>query len=259
MTGPRLPALAGRRWPGLLSVALAVAAWSAASAFLVDPALLPSPARVLATAGRMLRSGQLVEAIGVSLARIAVGFALGAAAGLVTGLLLGGVRAADAVLGPLFQFFKGLPPIALVPIVIMWFGIGETSKHLIIAYIVWVVVAVTTAVGVREVPEIRLRTGQVLGLSAPERFRRIVLPSVASDVITALRTAIGFSYVALVSAELVAASSGVGYLIMDARFSLQTDRMIVGLIVLGLLGAASQTAFDAAIRRSRAISRYRRS
>jgi ABC-type nitrate/sulfonate/bicarbonate transport system permease component len=251
-------AFASRRWPGFLSVAIAVGAWTLASAIFVDPALLPSPGRVASTGVRMLLSGQLLEAIGVSLTRIAAGFVVGAVVGVVTGLLLGGVRAADAILGPLFEFLKGLPPVALVPIAIMWFGIGEASKYLIIAYIVWVVVTVGTAVGVREIPVIRLRTGQVLGLSAPERFLRIVLPSVARYVLAALRTAIGFSYVALVSAELVAASSGVGYLIMDARFSLQTDRMIVGLVLLGLLGAASQTAFDVLVGHSRVISRYRR-
>ncbi len=254
----RLATLAHRAWPGVLSVGLALAAWSLASAYLVDPALLPSPARVWSAASRMLRSGQLAEAIGVSLTRIAIGYAIGALAGLLTGLLLGGVRLVEAVLGPLFEFLKGLPPIALVPLAIMWFGIGELPKHLIIAYIVWVVVTVHTAVGVREVPAIRLRAGQVLGLSAPERFLRIVLPSVAHPALAGLRTAIGFSYVALVSAELIAASSGVGFIIMDARFSLQTEQMIVGLILLGALGGISQVVFDVAAGRSRVLSRYLR-
>jgi ABC-type nitrate/sulfonate/bicarbonate transport system permease component len=246
----------GDLWPGVLSVALALAGWGLASAYLVDPALLPSPLQVWQAGLKTAASGELVEAVGVSLSRIAIGYLLGAAAGVVTGLILGGIRAADAVLGPVFEFLKGLPPIALVPLTIMWFGIGEFPKHVIIAYIVWVVVTVNTAVGVREIPVLRLRAGQSLGLTAPERFVRIVIPSVASYLLIGLRNAIGFSYVALVSAELVAASSGLGYLIMDSRFSLQTARMIVGLIVLGLLGALSQFLFDTWISRSRFVSRY---
>ncbi|MGH7277302.1 MAG: ABC transporter permease, partial [Candidatus Rokuibacteriota bacterium] len=151
---------------------------------------------------------------------------------------------------------KGLPPIALVPLSIMWFGIGETPKYLIIAYIVWVVVTINVAVGVREIPTLRLRAGAFLGLTAPARFIRIVVPSVVTYLLVGMRNAIGFAYVALVSAELVAASSGLGYLIMDSRFSLQTARMIVGLIALGVLGAVSQLCFDVAVGRSRLLKRY---
>ncbi len=251
--GPERPV-----WAGALSVGLALLAWNAASSHLVDPRLLPPPAEVWRSAAAMAASGELAQAVRVSLSRIAAGYAIGAAAGIVTGLLLGGVRVAAALLGPVFEFLKGLPPIALVPLAIMWFGIGELPKQLIIAYVVWVVVSVSTAAGVREIPRLWLRTGQFLGLSTPEQFLRIVLPSAASYLLLGLRSAIGFSYVALVSAELVAASSGIGYVIMDARFSLQTARMIVGLIALGLLGAFSQLLFDVGVARTRLLARYRR-
>lgn len=243
-------------WPGALSIGLALAGWSAASTWLAAPTVLPSPAEVWHAAADMMVSGELARAVGTSLGRIAAGYAIGAALGIVTGLVLGGVRQVGDVFGPLFEFFKGLPPIALVPIAIMWVGIGEASKHLIIAYIVWVVVAVATAVGVREIPLVWLRAGRAFGLTVADQFTRIILPAVASYLLLGLRSAIGFAYVALVSAELVAADAGVGYLIMDARFSLQVPRMIVGLIVLGLLGAVSQFAFDAGVSRSRLLSRY---
>jgi NitT/TauT family transport system permease protein len=245
-------------WLGALSVALALSTWALASAYLVDPALLPSPSQVWTAAARLARSGELLDAAQVSLTRVAAGYLLGAAAGLITGLVLGGVRAADLVLGPVFGFLKGLPPIALVPLSIMWFGIGETPKHLIIAYIVWVVVTINVAGGVREIPTIRLRAGAFLGLTGLERFARIVAPSIVSYLLVGMRNAIGFAYVALVSAELVAATSGLGYLIMDSRFSLQTARMIVGLVALGLLGAVSQLGFDLAVSRSRLLGRYAR-
>jgi ABC-type nitrate/sulfonate/bicarbonate transport system permease component len=252
----RLVSAARLAWPGTLSIALAVAAWALASRYAVDPALLPPPGEVARAAARLLGSGELLDAVGASLGRIAVGYLMGALAGVLTGLVLGGIRAADVVLGPLFEFLKGLPPIALVPLTIMWFGIGETPKYIIIAYIVWVVVTVNTAVGVQEIPLLRVRAGQFLGLSGPERFVRIVLPSVALYLLVGLRTAIGFAFIALVSAEVVASNSGLGYLIMDSRFSLQTTVMIVALLALSVLGALTQLCFDAAVGRSRLLSRY---
>lgn len=242
--------------PGTLAIALAVAAWALASRYAVDPRVLPPPDEVARATVRLLASGDLVDAVGASLGRIAVGYLIGALAGAATGLVLGGVRAADVMLGPLFEFLKGLPPIALVPLAIMWFGIGETPKYLIIAYVVWVVVAVNTAVGVREIPLLRVRAGQFLGLSAWERFIRIVAPSAGSYLLLGLRSAIGFAFIALVSAELVASNSGLGYLIMDSRFSLQTTRMIVALLTLSVLGALAQAGFDAAVGRSRRLSKY---
>src|ERR671919_1612652 len=234
-------------WPGLLAIVLALTGWAFVSRYAVDPTLLPPPLEIGRVALGLMANGQLLEAITASVARIVVGYATGALAGILTGLALGGIRAADVVLGPLFQFLKGLPPIALVPLTIMWFGIGETPKYIIIAYIVWVVVAVNTAVGVREIPRVRLRAGLFLGLSGAEQFVRIVVPSVAAYLLVGLRTAVGFAFIALVSAELVAANSGLGYLIMDSRFSLQTSRMIVGLVTLSVLGALAQVAFDVAV------------
>jgi NitT/TauT family transport system permease protein len=248
------PARGQAVWAGIFSVGVALGAWALTSAYVVDPALLPPPSEVWRTAVKMVISGQLVDAIGISLARVAIGYLIGASAGVITGLLLGGVRVVDAVVGPVFEFLKGLPPIALVPLAIMWLGIGEASKYVIIAYVVWIVVTISTAAGVHEIPVIRLRAGQCLGLGAPARFVRIVLPSIVSYVMVGMRTAIGFAYVALVSAELIAANAGVGYIIMDSRFSLQTANMIVGLVVLGLLGATSQLLFDVAVGRCRTLS-----
>jgi len=243
-------------WPGALSILLALGGWAFVSAYFFDKALLPGPLAVSRTASQMVATGEVLDALRASLGRVAIGYIMGVAAGLVTGLLLGGVRIADAILGPLFEFLKGLPPIALVPLAILWFGIGEFPKHLIIAYIVWIVVAVNTAAGVREISMVHLRAGRFLGLSGFERFRRIMLPSVASYLLVGIRTGIGFAFVALISAEIIAADSGIGFIIMDSRFSLQTARMIVGLILLTVVGAATQAIFDLAVERSRFLARY---
>jgi len=229
---------------GLASVLLGLVAWAIASAALGDDEVLPSPRQVTGTLAKMLASGEILRASIESLRRMLVGYCIGALAGIATGLVLGTFRSAAFALGPIFDFMKGLPPIALVPLFVMWMGIGEASKYAVIAYLVWVVVAIGTAVGAREVPRIRLRAGATLGLSRFEVFRRVVVPSTVPYMVSGLRSALGFAFVALVSAELIAANSGIGQIIMDSRFSLQTARMIVGLLVLGTLGALAQLLFD---------------
>jgi ABC-type nitrate/sulfonate/bicarbonate transport system permease component len=220
------------------------------------PELLPRPGTVLTTLWQMAISGELLLAIRDSVTRVLVGYAVGVVAGVVTGLTLGAVRALNDTIGVIFDFAKGIPPIALVPVVIIWLGIGETSKYVVIAYIVWIVVAISTAVGAREVPLVRLRAGAFFGLSRLAIFWRIILPSCLPYVLAGMRSAIGFAFVALVSAELIAANSGIGQVIMDARFALQTSRMIVGLFVLGVLGALAQALFDAIVARSKIAAHF---
>lgn len=238
------------------SVGTALLMWEVASRLLGDPELLPPPLSIVPAFLRMWNSGELYGAVRDSMARVAVGYSIGAVAGILTGLLLGRIALLNASVGILFDFLKGIPPIALVPLVIIWFGIGEISKYIVIAYIVWIVVAVSTAVGAREIPKVRLRAGAVFGLSPVARFWRIILPSSLIYIVSGMRNAIGFALVALVSAELIGANSGIGHIVMDARFSLQTDKMFVGLLVLGLLGAVIQVAFDFAIARLKVSERF---
>lgn len=237
------------------SVLLAIACWGAAAALMRQPELLPGPFRVGEAFNQMLISGELARAVGQSLLRVFVGYCAGAAMGVITGVVLGRVPMIYACFGGIFEFLKGIPPIALVPVIIIWLGIGEASKYVVVAYIVWIVVTISTTVGAREIPVLRLRTAAFLALGRIATFRRIVLPSVVPYVLIGLRSGIGFAFVALVSAELIAANSGIGQIIMDARFSLQTDRMIVGLIVLGGLGAMIQIAFDFMVSHAKFLKR----
>lgn len=238
-----------------LSVAIAISLWGSIAALMRQPELLPGPLAVGEAFRQMLVSGELARAVGQSLFRVVVGYGTGAALGVVTGVILGRVPMIDGCLGGVFEFLKGIPPIALVPVIIIWLGIGEASKYVVIAYIVWIVVTISTTVGAREIPVLRLRTAAFLAVGRIATFRRVVLPSIVPYVLIGLRSGIGFAFVALVSAELIAANSGIGQIIMDARFSLQTDRMIVGLIVLGGLGAAIQIAFDLMVSHVRIFKR----
>lgn len=240
----------------VVSLLLGGVLWEAVARIMATPELLPPPSAVAVTFWEMLVVGDLWRAVRDSSTRVLVGYLIGAVGGIVTGLLLGGVRAADDTVGLVFEFLKGIPPIALVPLVVIWLGIGEASKYAVIAFLVWIVVAISTAIGAREVPRLRLRAGSFLGLSQLGIFVRVILPSCVPYILSGMRSAIGFAFVALVSAELIAANSGVGQIIMDSRFSLQTDRMIVGLLVLGALGTATQMSFDFLVRRVRFAARF---
>lgn len=243
----------------LISIAAVVAAligWEAVARVMNTPQQMP-PLKAIAEAfAAMLLSGELGRATGESLKRVAVGYVWGAGAGIVAGLLLGSIRAFNDTVGLVMEFIKGIPPIAVAPLAIMWLGVGEGSKYLIIGYIVCIVVAVSTAVGAAEVPIVRLRAGAIFGLGWLRTFTSIILPSSMPFIMAGLRSAIGFAFVALVSAELIAANSGIGQIIMDARFALQTSTMIVGLLTLGAVGALIQVAFDALVRFSVIGRRY---
>jgi ABC-type nitrate/sulfonate/bicarbonate transport system permease component len=241
-----------------LSVLTGLILWGLISGNLVSETLLPHPMSVWREAVLLSRSGLLWESIAISLWRIGCGWALGVVFGVFTGLILGEIRVVEAVIGPIFEFLKGIAPISLVPIMIIWFGIGELPKVLIIAYITWVVVTVNTMSGVREVPKTRLRAGRCLGLSPVRMFYRIILPSAAPYVLSGIRSGIGFAYLALVSAEIIAVDKGIGFLIMDSRQNLQTPLMLVGIFSLGLLGASSQLIFDLLVRYIPWLSRFRR-
>ena len=231
-----------------MSMICAVGLWYAASHAMNRPDLLPHPEAIPAVFLEMVRSGELGSALHDSLIRVFVGYFGGTLLGIVTGVLLGRLPALNKTIGLLFDFMKGIPPIAIVPLVIIWFGIGELSKYIVVGYIVWVVVAINTSVGVREIPLVRLRAGEIFGLHPVFNFLQIVIPSTVPYIIAGTRSAIGFAFVALVSAELIAANTGLGQIIMDARFSLQTDKMIVGLLLLGALGSVIQIGFDMLVK-----------
>ena len=240
------------------SIVTAIITWAFASTYLIPETLLPHPFDVWDTAVKMSDSGLLWISIEASVWRVFWGWVMGVIAGVITGLILGELRGVDAVIGPIFEFLKGVAPISLVPIMILWFGIGELPKLLIIAYITWVVVTVSTATGVREVPNVRLRAARCLGLSQLEVFYRVILPSTASYVLVGMRSGIGFAYIALISAEFIAVDKGLGFLIMDSRLNLQTPLMIVGIVSLGLLGSGSQFIYDVITLQIPWLSRFRR-
>jgi NitT/TauT family transport system permease protein len=208
----------------------------------VNTKLIPSPVMVGDAAVGMWTSGVLLTDAAVSLRRALVGYATGASIGVVLGLLTGRIAAARLLLNPILTVLRPIPAIALVPVAIVWFGIGENSKYFVIAYAVLLAVWLNTHAGASAVPQAYLRASASLGSSRLRTFTEVVIPASAPFIITGLRLGATVAFLSLVAAELTGASDGIGYRLQEARQFLATDRMFVGLIELGILGAVLDLA-----------------
>jgi NitT/TauT family transport system permease protein len=242
--GWRLPEGRARQ---AVSALLLVLVWQALSQWAVSPSLLPSPVTVLARAVDLTVSGELPRSMATSLGRVLVGYLAGAFLGIALGLVMGRLPRVDHLLGPSLGFVRSIPPIAFVPFAIILFGIGEASKYAIIVYLVVIVLAMTTAAGVRETPRIRIRAAEALGAGGLTVLFKVVLPSAFPFILSGLRVALNLSFMAVVSAELIGARTGLGHMIMDSQTMLETDRMLVGILSLGVLGVVLDRAADLVI------------
>ncbi|MEH0970790.1 ABC transporter permease [Micromonospora sp. CPCC 205546] len=230
------------RWPRLtriglsvLSVLLGVLIWDLVSrnytAF-----FLPSPLLTLDGAVELVRDGTLWDSVSASSTRILTGWLLGVLVGVPMGLLMGCIPWLRLMLDPYIQFFRFVPPIAFVTLAIIWLGPGEASKVALIFYTTVFIVALNTLAGVLSVNEIRMRAARALGAGPVRSLVSVVLPSTVPHVVTGARLAMGNSFLTIVSAEIVAAQSGLGSLIWTARNYAKTEWVFVGIIALGLLG-----------------------
>lgn len=223
--------------------------WVVATRYhLASPLFLPSPSEVLvqfqAIAADGYANGTLAEHILASLGRISVALAFGIVLGVPIGLIMGLNRWAKGVLSVPIDIYWGLPPLAYLPLLIIWLGIGESSKILLLSLSAFAPICYAAQAGVRSVPQERINAAQSLGANSFQLFTTIVLPSALPEILTGLRIAIGATLSTLVAAELIAAQSGVGYMIMSAANFLATDVVFVGLIVIAIFAFA----FTAAMR-----------
>lgn len=201
-----------------------------------NPILLPSPWAVLASGVELARSGQLQRDILASMARVLQGFTVAALAGVAVGLAAGTWRALDRLVEPMIELLRPIPPLAFLPMMVLWFGIGETSKIAFIAYAAFFPVFTTTVEGIKHVDPLLLRAASSLGATRLELFRHVVLPAALPAIITGLRLGFGLSFFVIVAAEFIAADSGLGYMINDARTFFMVSQMLLGAVVIGLIG-----------------------
>jgi len=227
----------------LVAVVGVLLVWSLLSGLgLVNTVLLPSPMDVLRAAVGAIRDGSLLRNAAASLWRVLEGFAIALAIAVPLGVLMGLSSTLRGLVEPLIELLRPVPPIAFIPLAILWFGIGELSKVMIIAYGAFFPIFVNTMAGFRDVDRVHIRAAQSLGARRYHIFRDVVLPSAFPQMVTGARLGMGLAFIVLVAAELVASSEGLGYLINDARFSFRTDQIFVGIITIGLLGLALNKA-----------------
>jgi ABC-type nitrate/sulfonate/bicarbonate transport system permease component len=255
---PRIPQLArvqlwsaGRRLlMGVISIGCALILWHWSVGTLFNPALVPTPEQTFAKAWRMMLSGELFMHIAVSMKRVLVGYVAGCVLGIAVGAVIGRVRIVRELADPLLELIRPISPVAIVPLAMLWFGIGELSKFFVIIYATVIIVLLNTAAGVSRTPVTRIRAARCLGASEYEVFVKIILPSAVPYVLTGMRVALGFSFMGIVAAELIGASEGLGFLIMNSQMLLQTDQLFVGLLSLGVVGLVVDRIFRAVLARS---------
>src|SRR6516162_454240 len=225
-----------------ISLLCALVVWTLLAWWVGKPAFLPSPTKTFEGAVELVRNGELQADVAASFARIIVGFALGTLVGIPLGLLMGMSPLVRTFMDPYVEFFRFIPPIAFVSLAVIWFGLGETSKIVLIIYTTLFMVAINTMIGVLGVDSDKRFAALCLGANERQVFFHVVIPAVVPNIVTGMKIAMGNSFMTVVSAEMVAAKSGVGFLIFNSRLFLLTEWIFVGIITLGLMGFISDRA-----------------
>ncbi len=254
----KVPRIAGARWReigiGLIVPAVIIALWQAVAQLgWVNPQVLPSPLAVVEkwiayllpmqpyADGSKLAwffSGELlIDSLG-SMYRVLVGFAIGAGLALPIGLAMGASNRVYAWLNPLFQLLRPIPPIAYIPLSILWFGLGNPPAVFLIALGAFFPVLMNTIAGVRQVDSIYLRAARNLGASQSTMFLRVILPAAVPYILAGVRIGIGTAFIVVIVSEMIAVNNGLGFRILEAREYFWSDKIIAGMITIGLWGLA---------------------
>jgi sulfonate transport system permease protein len=230
------PAWRRRLLPWALPLLL-LAAWELASrSGWLSTRVLPEPWSVLTAFWTLLQSGELWHHVAVSTGRALAGLAVGGGLGLLLGLLTGSFRSAETLLDTTFQMVRNIPALALIPLVILWFGIDEGAKLFLVSVGVFFPIYLNTFHGIRSVDKGLIEMARSYGLSGWHLYRHVILPGALPSVLVGLRFSLGLMWVLLIVAETISAQAGIGYLTMNAREFLQTDVVLVGILLYALLG-----------------------
>ncbi|BAQ10751.1 binding-protein-dependent transport systems inner membrane component [Bacillus sp. OxB-1] len=203
---------------------------------IVSPLFLPAPSAIVTTGWDMLVSGEITRNLGPSLYRIGVGYLIGSTVGIIVGLLLGFSKWVDAIGTPIVYSLYPIPKIALLPLFVLWLGIGELSKVTIIALGVFFPVVINTYSGVRNVDQILIKAAITFGSNHFNVIRKVILPGALPMIFAGLKLAAGTSLLLLVAAEMIAAQSGIGSMVLHYGNLMITSKLMVGVLVLSILG-----------------------
>lgn len=235
---------------GLLLPVSLLFAWQLASVYeLFNPYLLPSPSKVFASFQQLCASGVLAKHLLVSLQRVALGFTISCLLAIPLGVLCGQSRRFQDYCWLLLEFLRHIPPLAAVPLIILWAGIDEASKLTIIVLASFFPLFLNTYSGIHNCDTRLLEVGRSLGFSRGELIKNIRMPAALESIAVGMQLSLGYSWRALIGAELIAASAGIGYLILDAEEMSRPDVVIVGMLAIGFIGSAVDYGFMLVIKR----------
>lgn len=236
------------RWIYLPLALGTLAIWHVGS-MLTLPILLPPPADVAKAFWQGITEGTLPAHVGASYFRILVGWAIGCTLAVPFAIGAGRIPVVRRLLDPYIEFFRFIPPIAFVTLFMIWFGLGEVSKIMLIVYTAFFTTFLNTMAGAMSVETERIRAAQCLGATARQVFFKVIVPATVPHIITGIRLALGLAFMTVIAAEFIAAQSGVGYLIFNSRLFAQTDNVFVGIITLGLMGFAANAVLKVILSR----------
>ncbi|ENV9331947.1 taurine ABC transporter permease TauC [Klebsiella aerogenes] len=250
------------RWPlsrqltlSVATLAVLLAIWWAVTALqLISPLFLPSPWQVLqkllTIAGPQgFMDATLWQHLAASLTRIAIALVLAAIVGVPVGIAMGLSQTVRGILDPLIELYRPVPPLAWLPLVIIWFGIGETPKILLIYLAIFAPVVMSTLAGVKSAQQVRIRAAQSLGASRAQVLWLVILPGALPEILTGLRIGLGVGWSTLVAAELIAATRGLGFMVQSAGEFLATDVVLAGIAVIAIIAFVLELGLRALQRR----------
>lgn len=237
-----------------LSVASLLWLWWAVTHFgLIEPLFLPSPQAVARRGWLVLTQGymdaSLWQHLAASLGRIGLGLLAAVLTAIPLGIAIGRYRIVRGIFDPLIEFYRPIPPLAYLPLIVIWCGIGELSKVLLIFLAIFAPIAIATATGVRNVDPAKLRAAQSLGATPAQLIRHVILPGALPEILTGVRIGLGVGWSTLVAAELIAATSGLGFMVQSAAQFLVTDVVILGILVIALIAFALELGLRALQRK----------
>jgi len=247
--GKRFAHICGVVWPQVFGFVTLFVAWHIASVYIVKSVLFPPPSAMFSRAWELTQEGTLIPQIGISLQRILLGFFLGSALGVPIGLAIGSFTMVRRLLEPWTEFLRCIPSVAMITIAVIWFGIGEESKIFLIMYTTIFIVILNTAAGVASIAPNKIRAAQCLGANKWQIFIYVGLPATVPFILTGMRIAMSNSFTAIVAAEMVSASEGIGVILWNGRLYMLITDIFVSLFCLGVLGYLTDRLFRWAIFR----------
>lgn len=243
---------AGAAWPTLrqvmpaklITLVVAIGLWQLVASLndhlnFYNAVLVPSPFRILSAGYELWEAGELQLHIAASSLRVLEGMAVAIALGVVLAMVVTSSRLGEVIVDPIIELLRPMPSLALLPIFIVWFGIGETTKVVFITYSAFFIIFVTTVEAIRNIEPILFQAAGSLGLNRRQTYYHVTLKAALPQVMVGVRLALATSWFLIVGAEFLAANEGLGFLINFSRVWFQIDKMLVGAVVIGLLGLAS--------------------